>query len=58
MVRQLLDAYAGFFATLALVEVCDLPAPLDKPGVVKGYLLRYLRWRRDRSDGVSLLTEP
>ncbi|KAL4744756.1 hypothetical protein BDW72DRAFT_212201 [Aspergillus terricola var. indicus] len=37
-------ACAGFFAALAVAEVPDMPAPLDSPGSVKGFLLRHLRW--------------
>ncbi|KAL4741916.1 hypothetical protein BDV11DRAFT_212515 [Aspergillus similis] len=37
-------ACAGFFAALVVAEVPDMPAPLDSPGSVKGFLLRHLRW--------------
>ncbi|KAH7115109.1 hypothetical protein B0J11DRAFT_594334 [Dendryphion nanum] len=45
-------ACAGFFAALAMAEVDNLPAPLDKPGAVKGHLLRHLRWWRDHSEDI------
>ncbi|KAL4911185.1 hypothetical protein BDW74DRAFT_184642 [Aspergillus multicolor] len=37
-------ACAGFFAALAVTDVPGMPAPLDSPGSVKGFLLRHLRW--------------
>ncbi|TLS23356.1 uncharacterized protein PpBr36_06743 [Pyricularia pennisetigena] len=37
-------ACGGFFAALALADVPDMPAPLDSPGAIKGFLLRHLRW--------------
>ncbi len=36
-------AFAAFWAAVAFADV-PLPAPLDHPGVVKGLLLRHLRW--------------
>jgi hypothetical protein len=36
-------AFAAFWAAVALADVA-LPPPLDHPGVVKGLLLRHLRW--------------
>ncbi|KAF3355044.1 Putative ADP-ribosylation factor GTPase-activating protein AGD6 [Verticillium dahliae VDG1] len=37
-------ACGGFFAALAFADVFNMPAPLDNPGAVKGFLLRHLRW--------------
>ncbi|TLD05418.1 uncharacterized protein PgNI_10015 [Pyricularia grisea] len=37
-------ACGGYFAALALANVPDMPAPLDSPGAIKGFLLRHLRW--------------
>lgn len=37
-------ACGGFFAALAVAKVEDMPAPLNTPGVIKGFLLRHLRW--------------
>lgn len=37
-------ACGGYFAALALAKVTDMPAPLESPGSVKGFLLRHLRW--------------
>ncbi|KAL2861955.1 hypothetical protein BJX68DRAFT_260753 [Aspergillus pseudodeflectus] len=45
-------ACAGFFAALALAEVDCLPSPLDKPGTVKGLLLRHVRWWAKRSTDI------
>ncbi|KAH6842473.1 hypothetical protein B0I37DRAFT_435996 [Chaetomium sp. MPI-CAGE-AT-0009] len=36
-------AFAAFWAAVAFADV-PLPPPLDHPGVVKGLLLRHLRW--------------
>ena len=36
-------AFAAFW-TAALVAQVDFPAPLNAPGIVKGLLLRHLRW--------------
>lgn len=36
-------AFASFWATIAVADV-ELLAPLNHPGVVKGMLLRHLRW--------------
>lgn len=36
-------AFAAFWAAASVAQV-DLPAPLDVAGVVKGLLLRHLRW--------------
>ncbi|KAL5046303.1 hypothetical protein BDW71DRAFT_182561 [Aspergillus fruticulosus] len=45
-------ACAGFFAALAIAKVPDMPAPLDSPGAVKGFLLRHLRWWAAHSDDI------
>ncbi|CAK7225602.1 hypothetical protein SBRCBS47491_005944 [Sporothrix bragantina] len=37
-------ACGGFFAALAVAGVAGMPAPLNTPGAVKGFLLRHLRW--------------
>ncbi|KAH7166504.1 hypothetical protein EDB81DRAFT_782345 [Dactylonectria macrodidyma] len=37
-------ACGGFFAALAVAKVPDMPFPLSEPGLVKGFLLRHLRW--------------
>ncbi|CAK7207667.1 hypothetical protein SEUCBS139899_010478 [Sporothrix eucalyptigena] len=37
-------ACGGFFAALAVSKVKDMPAPLNTPGAIKGFLLRHLRW--------------
>ncbi|KAI8661125.1 hypothetical protein NCS55_00981700 [Fusarium keratoplasticum] len=37
-------ACCGFFAALAVADVPDMPDPLGSPGIVKGFLLRHLRW--------------
>ncbi|KAJ4983812.1 hypothetical protein SVAN01_10675 [Stagonosporopsis vannaccii] len=42
-------AFAGFWSAAAFAEV-DLPAPLDDWGVVKGLLLRHLRWWSNKPD--------
>ncbi|OLN87036.1 hypothetical protein CCHL11_06548 [Colletotrichum chlorophyti] len=36
-------AFAAFWAAAAAAEV-DLPPPVDSPGIIKGLLLRHLRW--------------
>ncbi|ELQ34685.1 hypothetical protein M0657_005911 [Pyricularia oryzae] len=45
-------ACGGFFAALALANVPDMPAPLDSPGAVKGFLLRHLRWWSQNSTDI------
>ncbi|RDW93635.1 glycoside hydrolase family 154 protein [Aspergillus mulundensis] len=45
-------ACAGFFAALAMTEVPDMPAALDSPGAVKGFLLRHLRWWAAHSEDI------
>ncbi|VUC36512.1 unnamed protein product [Clonostachys rosea] len=41
----------AFFASLAVAGVSDMPTPLHRPGGVKGFLLRHLRWwARNSSD--------
>ncbi|KAF2734839.1 hypothetical protein EJ04DRAFT_552452 [Polyplosphaeria fusca] len=42
-------AFAGFWSAVAFAEI-DLPAPLDDWGVIKGLLLRHLRWWGDKND--------
>ncbi|KIX05712.1 uncharacterized protein Z518_03684 [Rhinocladiella mackenziei CBS 650.93] len=42
-------ALAGFWSAAAYAEV-ELPHPLDDPGVVKGLLLRHLRWWSSKYD--------
>ncbi|KAL4811344.1 hypothetical protein BDV18DRAFT_155950 [Aspergillus unguis] len=43
-------ACGAFFAALTVSDVSDMPAPLDSPGAVKGFLLRHLRWWAKHSD--------
>ncbi|KAH0442500.1 hypothetical protein CcaCcLH18_01542 [Colletotrichum camelliae] len=45
-------AAAGFFAALALADVPNMPAPLARPGAVKGFLLRHLRWWAQNSKDI------
>ncbi|KAL1893132.1 hypothetical protein Sste5346_006564 [Sporothrix stenoceras] len=45
-------ACGGFFAALAVAQVEDMPAPLNTPGAIKGFLLRHLRWWAAHSDDV------
>ncbi|KAF2656546.1 hypothetical protein K491DRAFT_703994 [Lophiostoma macrostomum CBS 122681] len=42
-------AFSGFFSAAAYASV-PLPAPLDDPGIVKGFLLRHFRWWSDKQD--------
>ncbi|KAH7316892.1 hypothetical protein B0I35DRAFT_512738 [Stachybotrys elegans] len=42
-------ACAGFFAALGFAKVQDMPAPLNTPGAVKGFLLRHMRWWANHS---------
>jgi hypothetical protein len=52
--RSLIYRFAcgGFFAALALAGVGDMPKPLDKPGAIKGFLLRHLRWWTRHSEDI------
>ncbi|SPN99269.1 uncharacterized protein DNG_02306 [Cephalotrichum gorgonifer] len=45
-------ACGGYFAALALAGIPDMPAPLESPGAIKGFLLRHLRWWATHSDDV------
>ncbi|KAK7416185.1 hypothetical protein QQX98_005382 [Neonectria punicea] len=45
-------ACGGFFAALAAANVPDMPFPLSQPGMVKGFLLRHLRWWASNSDDI------
>ncbi|KPM46157.1 hypothetical protein AK830_g258 [Neonectria ditissima] len=45
-------ACGGFFAALAVAKVPDMPFPLSEPGMVKGFLLRHLRWWASNSDDI------
>ncbi|KAL4915256.1 hypothetical protein BDW62DRAFT_219457 [Aspergillus aurantiobrunneus] len=45
-------ACAGYFAVLAVAEVPDMPAPLDSPGAIKGFLFRHLRWWTRHSEDI------
>ncbi|KAI5460761.1 hypothetical protein BGZ63DRAFT_387724 [Mariannaea sp. PMI_226] len=42
-------AFAAFWASLALAEI-QLPAPMNDMGIIKGMLLRHLRWWTKHSD--------
>lgn len=42
-------AMGAFWAAAAAADV-KFPSPLDKPGVVKGLLLRHLRWWSQQTD--------
>lgn len=42
-------AFAAFWAAASAAQI-DLPAPLNEPGVVKGLLLRHLRWWAQQHD--------
>ncbi|KAF2018809.1 hypothetical protein BU24DRAFT_385506 [Aaosphaeria arxii CBS 175.79] len=42
-------AFAGFWSAAAFAEV-ELPAPLHDLGVIKGLLLRHLRWWSNKDD--------
>lgn len=45
-------ACGGFFAALAVAGVADMPEPLATPGLIKGHLLRHLRWWATHSDNI------
>ncbi|KAF4820214.1 hypothetical protein CGCSCA5_v004049 [Colletotrichum siamense] len=45
-------ACGGYFAAVALAHVEDLPAPLNTPGAVKGFLMRHLRWWAENSHDI------
>lgn len=45
-------ACGGFFAALAVAKVPAVPFPLSKPGLVKGFLLRHLRWWASHSANI------
>ncbi|KAH6891517.1 hypothetical protein B0T10DRAFT_605763 [Thelonectria olida] len=45
-------ACGGFFAALAVAEVPDMPFPLSEPRMVKGFLLRHLRWWANNSKSI------
>ncbi|KAJ3547462.1 hypothetical protein NM208_g1491 [Fusarium decemcellulare] len=45
-------ACGGYFAALAFVKVPDMPAPLESPAAVKGFLLRHLRWWAQNSTDI------
>ncbi|KAM0425901.1 hypothetical protein ACHAPT_008839 [Fusarium lateritium] len=45
-------ACGGYFAALAFAKVPDMPAPLDSPGAIRGFLLRHLRWWAQNSDDI------
>ncbi|OOQ86342.1 hypothetical protein PEBR_21761 [Penicillium brasilianum] len=42
----------AFFAALAVSPIPDMPWQLSKPGQVKGFLLRHLRWWASRSSEI------
>jgi len=42
-------AFAAFWSAAAVAEV-PFPAPLEKPGAVKGLILRHLRWWAKKTD--------
>jgi hypothetical protein len=42
-------AMGAFWAAAAAADV-KFPSPLDRPGVVKGLLLRHLRWWSQHTD--------
>lgn len=46
-------AFAGFWSAAAFAEV-ELPIPMDQPGIVKGLLLRHLRWWTAKHDIFSV----
>lgn len=42
----------AFFAALAVSPIPDMPWQLSRPGQVKGFLLRHLRWWASRSNDI------
>ncbi|KAI9150594.1 hypothetical protein HJFPF1_10369 [Paramyrothecium foliicola] len=45
-------ACGAYFSAVAFAGINDMPQPLDKPGALKGFALRHLRWWAARSDDI------
>ncbi|KAJ5690490.1 hypothetical protein N7462_004882 [Penicillium macrosclerotiorum] len=45
-------ACGGFFAALAVSKIPGMPFPLSRPGDIKGFLLRHLRWWAKNSNDI------